>query len=215
MRVLLAEDHTIVRKGIRSLFEDVPGISIVAEAADGQSALRLVEELEPDVVLMDITMPRLNGLEATRQIRRRWPETRVIILTMHDTEEYVFQMLAAGASGYVLKNAAPAELLLALEAAHRGDFFLSPAISRTVIQEYIQNADCIDRLDPYQSLTEREREVFQLLAEGHSTRAIADLLVISPKTVETHRANLMKKIDVDNLADLTRYAVRRGVIPLE
>jgi DNA-binding NarL/FixJ family response regulator len=212
IRVLLAEDHTIVRKGLRSLLDGEAGIEVIGEAEDGREAVEKVGQLLPDVVLMDITMPSLNGLEATRQIKKRFPEVKVVILTMHANEEYIFQILRAGASGYLVKQAAPTELLSAIQAAYRGESFLSPSISRKVIAEYIQQAEATAEKDSYDQLTDREREVLQLIAEGHPNREIADLLHISVKTVETHRANLMDKLDIHSTAELTRYAIRKGVI---
>ena len=212
IRVLLAEDHTIVRKGLRSLLDGEAGIEVIGEAEDGREAVEKVQQLLPDVVLMDIAMPGLNGLEATRQIKKRFPEVQVLILTMHANEEYIFQILRAGASGYVVKQAAPTELISAIRAAYRGDSFLSPSISRTVIQEYIRQAEAMAEKDSYDQLTTREREVLQLIAEGHSNREIAELLHISVKTVETHRANLMDKLDIHSTAELTQYAMRKGVI---
>lgn len=215
IKVLLAEDHTIVRKGLLFLLAEQLDIEIVGEAANGQEAVAKALALQPDVVVMDITMPLLNGLEATRHIKRALPDTKVVILTVHTTEEYIFQILQAGASGYVVKQAAPDELLMAIKAACRGDTFLSPSISQTVIQEYIQHVTAIRKEDDLSLLTDRERQVLQLLAEGHTNREVAQLLVISVKTVETHRANLMHKLDLHNIADLTRYAIRRGVIGIE
>jgi DNA-binding NarL/FixJ family response regulator len=212
IRVLLAEDHTIVRKGLRSLLDDEAGIEVIGEAQDGREAVEKVQQLLPDVVLMDITMPALSGLEATRQIKKRFPEVQVLILTMHATEEYIFQILRAGASGYVVKQAAPNELISAIQAVYRGESFLSPSISKKIIEEYIRQAEAMAERDSYDQLTTREREVLQLIAEGHSTREIAELLHISTKTVETHRAHLMDKLDTYSTAELTQYAIRKGVI---
>jgi two-component system response regulator NreC len=212
VRVLLAEDHTIVRKGLRSLLDGEAGIEVIGEAEDGREAVEKVGQLLPDVVLMDITMPGLNGLEATRQIKKRFPEVRVLILTMHANEEYILQILRARASGYVVKQAAPSELVSAIQAVYRGESFLSPSISRTVIEEYIRQAEATTEKDSYDQLTDREREVLQLVAEGCSNREIAELLQISLKTVETHRANLMNKLDIHSTAELTQYAIHKGVI---
>jgi two-component system response regulator NreC len=212
IRVLLAEDHTIVRKGLCSLLEGEAGIEVIGEAGDGREAVEKVQQLLPDVVLMDITMPALSGLEATRQIRKRFPEVKVLILTMHATEEYIFQILRAGASGYVVKQAAPAELVSAIQAVYRGESFLSPSISSKVIEEYIRRAEASAEKDSYDQLTFREREVLPLIAEGHSTREIAELLHISVKTVETHRAHLMDKLDIHSTAELTQYAIHKGVV---
>jgi two-component system response regulator NreC len=215
IRVLLAEDHTIVRKGLRSLLEGKDEIDVVGEARDGREALRKTEQLHPDVVLIDIAMPGLNGIEATRQIKRRFPEISVLVLTMHDHPEYVRQMLHAGASGYVVKQAAPTDLLAAIEAVHRGESYLSPSISKTVIQEYIHRSGTANGTDSYDELTPRQREVLQLIAEEHTTREIAVMLGISVKTVETHRANLMSKLDIHSTAGLTQYAIRKGVIQVD
>jgi len=198
-----------------SLLVEQEDIVVIGEAENGREALALIEQLQPDVVVMDITMPLLNGLEATRQIKRRWPQIQVVILTIHTTEEYIFQILEAGASGYVVKQAAPSELVMAIRAAYDGETFLSPSISQTIIREYIahaQSAPCEDTVDV---LTEREYEICQLLVEGYSSREIADLLVISIKTVETHRGNLLRKLDIDNLPDLTKYAIRKGITSLD
>lgn len=212
IRVLLVEDHTIVRKGLRSLLGAEAGIEVTGEAKDGREAVEEVQRLRPDVVLMDIAMPALNGLEATRLIKERFPEVKVVALTMHANEEYIFQILGAGASGYVVKQAAPTELVWAIQAAYWGGSFLSPSISKRVIAEYIRQAQLTGERDGYDRLTSREREVLQLIAEGHSNREIAGLLHVSVKTVEAHRAHLMEKLDIHSTAQLTRYAICRGVI---
>ena len=214
IKVLLTEDHTIVRKGLRSLLDREVGIKTVGEAEDGREAIKKAEKLQPDVVVMDIAMPGLNGLEATRQLKKRFPEIKIIILTMHDKEEYVLQTLRAGASGYLVKKAAPDDLVLAIKSVYRGESFLSPSISRTVIDEYIQYAEkTSERKDLYEKLTKREREVFQLVSEGHKNREIAGLLYISIKTVETHKANIMDKLGVCSTAELTKYAIqKRGIV---
>jgi DNA-binding NarL/FixJ family response regulator len=215
IRVLLAEDHTIVRKGLRSLLDAEATITIVGEAEDGRQAVEQVEQLLPDVVVMDIGMPGLNGLEATRQIKKRFPDVQVLILTVHTDQEYVLQVLRAGASGYLVKQAAPTDLVSAIQAAHGGGVFLSPSISRTVVEEYVEQAATTEELDSYDKLTDREREVLQLIAEGHSTRQIAAQLHVSGKTVETHRAHLVDKLDLHTTAELTQYAIRKGVISLD
>jgi len=214
IRVLLAEDHTIVRKGLRSLLDAEAGIEVVGEAGDGREAVRKVQQLSPDIVVMDIAMPGLNGLEGTRQIRKRFPEVKVVILTMHTDEEYILQILASGASGYVVKQAAPRELVSAIQSVHRGGSFFSPSISKKIVEGYIRQAEATVEANSYQKLTEREREVLQLIAEGHSTREIGQLLHISVKTVETHRAHLTDKLDIHSVAELTQYAIRKGVISL-
>jgi DNA-binding NarL/FixJ family response regulator len=215
IKVLLADDHTILRKGLLSLLAKQADIEVVGEAENGREALAKVEQLAPDVVVLDISMPLLNGLAAAQQIKHHWPHIQVVILTVHATEEYIFQILQAGASGYVVKQAAPDELIMAIHAAYAGDTFLSPSISHTVIAEYIAHAQMAQFEDTLDLLTQREHEICQLLAEGYSTREIADMLVISTKTVETHRGNLMHKLQINNLADLTKYAIRKGLIPLD
>lgn len=215
IRVLLAEDHTIVRKGIRSLLDEERDIEVVGEAENGRDAVAQAAALTPDVVVMDHTMPLLNGLEATRQIRKFLPAVRVLILTMHTTEEYVFQFLRAGAAGYLVKQTAPTELISAIRALHAGDSFLSPAVSKAVIDEYVRVGESCRQAATDGLLTEREREVLQLIAEGHTNQAIAQQLQISVKTVGVHRLNLMQKLDLHNLADLTKYAIRNGIIGLD
>jgi two-component system response regulator NreC len=210
--VLLVDDHTIVRKGLRSLLDAEADIEVIGEAEDGREAVEQVGRLRPQVVVMDITMPGLNGLEATRQITERFPQVQVVVLTMHTAEEYIFQILRAGASGYVVKRAAPSELISAVRAAYRGESFLGPAVSKTVIEEYLRQAEALAGENSYETLTPREREVLQLLAEGHSNRRIAELLCLSVKTVQSHRANLMRKLDIHSIAELTQYAIRKGVI---
>ena len=215
IKVLLAEDHTIVRKGIRALLDAVTDIEVVGEAENGREAVEKVGQLLPDVVLMDNTMPTLNGLEATRQIKKQFPEIMVLILTMHTDEEYIFQFLQAGASGYLIKKTAPKELVSAIKAVHRGDSFLSPSISRKVIDEYLRHVEETDKTDSYTQLTNREREVLQLIVEGLSNKEIAEQLHLSVKTIGNHRINLMEKLDIHNVSDLTKYAIRKGIIVIE
>jgi len=213
--VLLAEDHAIVRKGLRSLLDDEPGIEVIGEAMDGREALAQAEALCPNVVVMDIAMPLLNGLEATRQIVQRCGGVRVLILSMYADREYVLGTLRAGAAGYIIKRAAPAELNAAIRAVYRGDTYLSPSISSTLVDAYVGAAERLDTPGGYDQLTSREREVLQLVAEGHSTRAIAEILHVSVKTAETHRANLRRKLDLHSTAELTQYAIRKGLIQLD
>jgi two-component system response regulator NreC len=213
--VVVAEDHTIVRKGICSLIEGKAGIQVIGEAEDGWEAIKQVETLSPDVVLMDITMPHLNGLEATRQIKKLFPQVKVLALTMYTNEEYVTQVLQAGASGYVVKQAAPAELISAIQAVHRGDSYLSPTVSKTIIEEYLKHTDQSAQKDCFEALTDREREVLQLLAEGYSNREIAEKLQLSIKTVGVHRTNLMDKLDIHSVPELVKYALRKGIIQLD
>jgi len=215
IRVLLADDHTIVRKGLRALLDRETRIKVVDEAGDGRETIQKVKQHLPDVVVMDIGMPNLNGIEATRQIKKRFPNMKVLILTMHASEEYVSAILDAGASGYVLKQAAPAELVSAIETIHKGDSFLSPSICTKVIQGFKQRIDTGKKRISFDSLTEREREVLQLIAEGKTTSEIADLLFISPKTAEVHRSHLMEKLGLHNTAEVVRYAIRKGIIDPE
>ena len=212
VRVLLAEDHHLVRQGLRALLEREPGIEIVGEAADGLEALRLIKDVRPDIVVMDITMPGLNGLEVLRRVRQRLPEVRVLMLSVHEGGEYILRALQAGASGYLLKRSLSAELLLAIRAAQCGEVFLSPAVSRTIVTRFLQGISPEESRTPYDRLTPREREVFQLIAEGHTNQAIAHRLGISVRTVETHRANLMDKLDIHDVASLTRLAVQMGLV---
>ncbi len=210
IRVLLAEDHTIVRKGLRALLDDEAGIEVVGEAEQGQQTIELVRRLLPDVVLMDITMPVLNGLEATRQIKKLFPQVKVLVLTVHLTEEYVYQTLQAGASGYVVKHAAVSELVQAIQTVYCGGTFLSPFLSRRPIETYERRAETKE--DKHGRLTDREREVLQLIAEGRTNREIAQLLHITVKTVEAHRAHVMDKLSLHSTAELTKYALRKGII---
>ena len=214
-KILLVEDHIVVRQGIKALLSDEPDLEIVGEADDGRAALLAVLKLQPDLVLMDISMPGLNGIEATRQIRQRHPEVKVVVLSMHANEEYVFQVLRAGASGYVLKQSDSSEVLTAIRAALSGGSFLSPPISRAVIDDYVRRAEARGQESDLDLLTSREREVLQLLAEGLSNREIAEQLNISVKTVETHRSNMMNKLDVDSKTELVKYALRKGWATLE
>ena len=212
IQVLLAEDHTIVRQGLRSILDGREGIQVVGEAKDGREAVEKAQQLQPDIVLMDLSMPLLSGLEATRQIKSQCPQIKVLVLTMHADEEYVFQILQAGASGYLLKQSAVGELVTAIQVVYEGDSYLSPAISRKVVGEYVRQAREQGKVDPYEQLTDREREVLHLIAEGRSTQEIADLLFISPKTVRGHRSSLTEKLGLHSNAELTRYAIRKGIV---
>jgi DNA-binding NarL/FixJ family response regulator len=212
LRILLADDHTMVRQGLRKVIEERPEWEVVAQASDGREAVRLAEEHRPDVAIMDVAMPLLNGIEATRQITRRHPETRVLILSMHADEAYVAQILQAGASGYLLKDSADADLMQAVAAVSAGKSFFSPAIARVMLDDYLRQLADKGISDRYESLSEREREIFQLIAEGKTNKEIAALLSVSPSTVETHRAHIMEKLDLHSAAEIVLYAVRRGVI---
>ncbi len=214
IRVLLADDHTIVREGVRLCLEAMGDIEVVAEAEDGQMAVQLANQLRPDVAVVDLTMPRLNGVEAIRQIRRDLPETEVVVLSVHDSEPYVVQALRAGAAGYVLKRNAATELAAAIRAAHDGQAYLHPSIARRVLDDYLSRIHSSEdaAAEPHERLTPREREVLQLAAEGHSTRAVAGLLCLSTKTVEHHRASLMTKLGLHGQTELVKYAIRAGLV---
>jgi DNA-binding NarL/FixJ family response regulator len=212
LRILLADDHTIVRQGLRKILEAQPEWTVVAEAADGRETVRLASELQPDVVILDIGMPLLNGIEATRQIVRRVPSTGVVILSMHADETYILQALQAGARAYLLKDSADTDLIRGVTAAAAGKSFFSPVVARVMLDDYLRHLAKKGIVDRYDSLSEREREVFQLIAEGHSNKDIADLLSVGLSTVETHRTHILQKLDVHSTAELVLYAVRRGVI---
>jgi two-component system response regulator NreC len=213
IRILLADDHTLLRQGITSLLHDEMDMQVIGEAEDGRSAVKMACELEPDVVLMDIGMPLLNGLEATRQIKRDCPNIKVLILTMHENEEYIRQVLASGAVGYILKDAAARELLDAIRAVFRGEAVLSPAITRLVIEDYLRWGEMQQGSIP-DELTPREQEVLQLIAEGYKNKEIASILNISIKTVQSHRTNLMQKLDLHNRGDLVKYAIQKKIIEI-
>ena len=212
IRVVLAEDHTLVRKGLKAILSGYPNIEVIGEASDGREAVQLAETLHPHVVVIDINMPGLNGLEATDRIKHRCPDVRILVLSMHANEEYVLQVLRSGASGYLLKDSATEELVKGIESVNEGEAYLSPRISKTVIADYVRRTDAEDQRAPHEMLTPREREILQLVAEGHTSKEIAEQLHLSIKTVETHRANLMDKLDIHNRAGLIRYAIRAGLI---
>jgi len=211
--IILADDHNILRQGLRALIEARPGMRVVAEAVDGLTAVQLSEKLSPDLVIMDVQMPVLNGMEATRKIISGQPGVKVIALSMHSDRRFVAEMLKNGARGYILKECAFDELTRAIDTVLKGQIYLSPGITGTVLEDYVQRLTASDP-QPQSDLTNREREVLQLLAEGHATKQIASLLHLSEKTVEVHRRNIMKKLGLGNLADLTRYALRAGLTNL-
>ena len=210
VRILLADDHTILREGIKVLLNRERDMEIVAEAEDGAQALEQVRSVKPDVVVMDISMPKIGGLEVTREITETFPDVKVVILTMHDNEEYLVQALKSGAKGYVLKEAAATDLAEAIRAVVRGDAYLYPAVARKLVDDYVNRVRTIKTAS--ESLTPREREVLKLVAEGHTNREIADYLGISVKTVENHRANLMRKLDLHDRTELARYAIKIGLV---
>ena len=210
IRVLLADDHTLVRSGFRALIQQLKGIEVVAEAADGREALRLVGKHRPDVVLMDIAMPELNGLDATARMRKQFPKVPVLLLSMHNSDEYMSEALAAGAAGYMVKDADALELDIGIRAVARGESYLSPAVARRVISHH--PASNGRPFDGPRRLTPRHREILQLIAEGNSTKEIARKLEVSVKTVETHRLKLMCRLDIHDVAGLVRYAIRMGLV---
>jgi DNA-binding NarL/FixJ family response regulator len=212
IRVVVADDHTIVREGVRILLEAQPDIEVVGEAADGLEALARVRELMPDIVLIDIAMPNLNGLEATRAIKRDYSKVQIIALTMYESDEYFFQILNAGASGYILKKAASGDLLAAIRAVYAGEVFLYPSVARRLVSDYLSRVQSGEEKNSYDGLTPREREVLKLIAEGHTNQAIADKLVISPSTVQTHRSRTMQRLNLHNRAELIHYAIRKGLL---
>jgi len=212
VRILLADDHTMVRQGLRKVLEERPEWEVVAEASDGREAVKLAEQHKPDVAIIDVAMPLLNGIETTRQIVRRVPATRVLVLSMHADEAYVTQILQAGATGYLLKDSADVDLMQAVGAVAIGKSFFSPAIARVMLDDYVRQLADKGITDRYESLSEREREIFQLIAEGKTNKEMAALLSVSPSTVETHRAHIMEKLDLHSAAEIVLYAVRRGVI---
>jgi two-component system response regulator NreC len=212
LKILLADDHALLRLGLRKILEERPEWQVIAEAGDGRTAVRQTLELSPDVVVLDIGMPLLNGIEVTRQIIRRLPSVGVLILSMHADEAYITQALRAGARGYLLKDSAGTELIRAFSAVAAGKSFFSPAVAKVMLDDYVQRLADKGIEDRYELLSEREREILQLVAEGHSSKGVAELLSISPATVETHRAHILQKLDVHSTAELVLYAVRRRII---
>ncbi len=212
IRVLLVDDHTILRAGLKMMLNAQPDIEVVGEASDGRRAIAEAQRLQPDVILMDITMPEYNGIEATRQVKRLLPDVRVLVLTMHENEEYLFQVLRAGASGYMLKEVADTELISAIRIVNRGSFYLSSSAQSMMVGDYLQRVRSGEEHDSYSELTEREREILKLVAEGYTNNQIAERLFISPKTVDTHRTHVMDKLNLHSRAELVKYAMRRGLI---
>jgi DNA-binding NarL/FixJ family response regulator len=212
LRILLADDHTLVRLGLRKILEEVRDWEVVAEASTGREAVQLAEETHPDVAILDIGMPQMNGIEAARQIARRDAATKVLILSMYADEAYVVQATQAGAKGYILKDSAGVDLIRAVTAAAEGKSFFSPEVAKVMLDEYVRHLAERGITDRYDALSDREREIFQLIAEGHANKEIADLLQVSASTVETHRAHILDKLNVHSAAEIVLYAVRRGVI---
>lgn len=215
IRVLIAEDHAIVRAGVRMLLESQPDIQVIGEAENGRQALDLVAQLNPDLVLMDVAMPEMNGLEATQRIKEAFPGVQVLVLTMHEDERYFFQILQAGASGYVVKGASPADLLSAVRAVALGQAYLYPSVAKQLLDDYLKRVDSGEEKDSYDGLSGREREVLRLIAEGRTSRTIAEELVLSVNTVERHRANIMGKLNLHGRSELIRYAIRKGLINID
>ena len=214
IRVLICDDHTILREGIRLLLNSQPDIEVVAEAVDGREAVDKARQVKPDIILMDIAMPLLNGLEATKQIRRDNPNARVLVLTMYESDEYVSQMLEAGAAGYVLKKVAGSELVYAIHSVYNGEAFLYPSITKRLVEDYLRRVELGQERDSFDGLTDREREVLQLIAEGHTNKDIADLLNLSVRTVQNHRAHIMEKLGMHDRGELIKYAIQKGIIEL-
>jgi DNA-binding NarL/FixJ family response regulator len=212
IRVLLVDDHTIVRDGISSLLAVAGDMEVVGEAANGMEGVGKVGELLPDVVLTDISMPIMGGMETIRRIRKEYPETRILVLTQFDDKDHVFPAIQAGANGFIGKTAASSELTTGIRAVFSGESYLSPSIARLFVEDYQRGAATEDRDDPYELLTDRERETLRLVVEGYTVQQIAEMLAITPKTVEGHKTNLMNKLGIHNKIDLVKYAVRRGII---
>ncbi len=210
-RIVIAEDYTILREGLRALISASSELEVVGEAEDGKAAIQSVETLKPDLVLVDLSMPRTNGVDAIREIRRRCPQTKIMALTVHKAEEYVLAALEAGADGYVLKDATHSELMMAIDTVLGGKPYLSPGVSQAVIQGYLEGKRDVRPSSAWETLTPRERQVLKLIAEGYKNREIADYLCVSVKTVEKHRANLMEKLDLHSASALTAFAMERGL----
>jgi len=207
--VLIADDHRLVRDGLKTIIDSSNDIHVVGEASNGLEVLKKVEELQPNVVLLDISMPKLNGMEAARRIRKEHPETKILILTMHEEEEYSLKMVRIGVSGYLLKDSTALEVMEAIRSVYSGKAFFSPQVAKVIAESYREAV--AGKEDPYERLNDREREVLQLITEGHTNKKIAELLFISPKTVDNHRTNLMRKLDIHSTADLVRWATKRGM----
>ncbi len=213
--IIIADDHTIVRQGLMKLLEEEKYMQVIGEAKDGREAVRRVSDLKPDIVIMDIAMPKLNGIEASRQIKQAGMKTKIIILSMHDHSRYVRELLGLGISGYLLKNSASNEIVKAIVSATKGDTYLSPAISSRVIEDYVGMNKKSQEEELYNTLSNREREVYQMVVEGSSTKKIAETLCISPSTVKSHRSNIMEKLKMDNLSQLIQYAIQLGIIDIQ
>ena len=215
VRIVIAEDHTILREGLKSLLSSNPDFEIIGEAEDGREAIRCVEKFKPDLILMDLSMPRINGLDAIKEIKKRFSETKILVLTVHKTEEYILATLKSGADGYILKDSTHAELVLAVKNVLSGKHYISPGISEKVIEGYLEGKKTLKTKSSWETLTQREREILKLIAEGYKNKEIGNYLCISPKTVEKHRANLMEKLDLHNVQALTAFAIEKGLVTKE
>jgi two-component system response regulator NreC len=214
-RIVIAEDHTILREGLRSLLSSSSDFEVVGEAEDGREAIRCVEKLKPDLILTDLSMPRMNGMEAIREIKKQSPKTKILVLTVHKTEEYILATLKAGADGYLLKDSTHTELMMAVKSVMSGRHYISPGVSEKVIEGYIEGRKTLKPRTSWETLTQREREILKLIAEGYRNKEIADDLCISVKTVEKHRANLMEKLNLHNVQALTAFAIGKGLVSRE
>ncbi|MBI5586209.1 MAG: response regulator transcription factor [Deltaproteobacteria bacterium] len=212
IRILIADDHTIVRQGLARLLEDQPGFQVVGEAYDGRMAIEKATALKPDVIVMDIGMPLLNGIEAARRIRKQLPKIRILILSMYSQEHYIHELLETGISGYLLKESSGRDIIQAIQAAMKGETFLSPSISRVLVDRYLSLRKSSPKEERFNQLSNREREIFQLIAEGHSTKAIAQLLCVSLSTVKTHRRKIMEKLEVESAAQMIHLAISLGLV---
>lgn len=220
IKIFLADDHAILRAGIKSLVEGIYNVEVIGEASNGREALRRIEELNPDLVLLDISMAELNGLEVAMRVNKEMPGVKVIMLSMHSNEEYVLQALKSGASGYLLKDSVPSELEIAIQSVSNGQIYLSPSISKKLVADYLlrinkTDEDELENLSVYDLLTARQREILQLIAEGNSTKEIAEKLIVSVKTIETHRSQIMERLQIKDVPGLVRYAIRTGLISPE
>jgi DNA-binding NarL/FixJ family response regulator len=215
VRIVIAEDHTILREGLRSLLSSDPSFEIVGEAEDGREAIKCVEKFRPDLILTDLSMPRMNGMEAIKEIKRQSPKTKVLVLTVHKAEEYILATFRAGANGYLLKDSTHAELVMAVKKVLSGKQYISPEISEKVIEGYLEGKKTLKSQTSWETLTQREREILKLIAEGYKNKEIAEDLCISVKTVEKHRANLMEKLDLHSIQALTAFAIEKGLVTQE
>ena len=214
-RIFIAEDQTIVRDGLRALLSSNSNFEVVGEAEDGREVIRNIEECNPDLILMDLSMPRMNGMEAIKEVKKLLPDTKILVLTIHKTDEYILPVLKAGADGYVLKHDTQVELMTAIKSVLEGKSYLSPGVSQKVIEGYVEGSKTVKTKSSWDTLTQREREVLKLIAEGYKNREIADDLCISIKTVVKHRANLMEKLDLHNASALTTFAIEKGLVTRE